>query len=94
MDNQAKDYRDQGILLMNESNFKEAIKCLKKALEYEENAEILIDLGNAYVGDAEYDRAIDTFSKALRYEPDNGKIYFKIGSAYLLQERLRKMDKS
>lgn len=90
MDSQAKDYQNQGILLMSNSNFKGAIKCFKEALEIEERAELWIDLGNAYASNEEYDKAIDAFSKAAVYAPDNGEIYFNIGSVYLLQERLKK----
>lgn len=90
MDNQAKDYQRQGILLMQESDFADAIKYFKAAVAIEENIELLIDLGNAYASNADYNSAIDIFSKALLYEPNNGEILFDIGSVYLLQERLKK----
>ncbi len=90
MNEQAKDYKLQGAALMGAANYKEAQKFFEKALEIEESAEGFVDLGNACASNGDYANAIDAFTKALNYEPDNGEILFDIGSVYLLQERLKK----
>lgn len=90
MKEQAKDYRLQGAALMGAKKFNEALGMFQKASEIEENAQILIDIGNAHASLGAYQEAIGAFSRALSYEPDNGEIHFNIGSIYLLQERLKK----
>ena len=94
MNERAKDYQSQGIALMGQSQFSEARKAFQKALEMEECSELYMDLGNACASEANYQDAVDAFSKALIYEPDNGEIYYCIGSVYLLQQRLKKCIES
>lgn len=90
MEEQARDYKLQGTALMGATKYKDAQKMFLKALQFEENVDLLIDLGNAYASNGDYADAITTFTKALSYEPDNGELLFDIGSVYLLQERLKK----
>ena len=90
MNEQGRDYKLQGMLLMGTGNYKDAQRMFKKALEIEECADLWIDLGNAYASNAEYNEAINAFSNALSYEAENAEILFDIGSVYLLQERLKK----
>lgn len=90
MEEQVRDYKLQGAALMGASQYKDAQKMFLKALQFDENADLLIDLGNAYASNGDYSEAINTFTKALSYEPNNGELLFDIGSVYLLQERLKK----
>lgn len=90
MNEQGRDYKLQGMVLMGTGNYKDAQRMFKKALEIEECADLWIDLGNAYASNAEYNEAINAFSNALSYEAENAEILFDIGSVYLLQERLKK----
>ena len=90
MNDVAKDYKFQGTALMGSSKYKEAQEMFKKALEVEEDADTLIDLGNAYASNGEYNEALNAFTRALMISPDNGELLFNIGSVYLLQERLTK----
>lgn len=90
MNEQALDYKMQGFSMMGIEKFDKAVELFSKSIEIEQNADVYMDLGNAYASMGEYDNAIDAFSKALLLEPDNGEILFDIGCVYLLQERLKK----
>lgn len=90
MNEQAQDYRMQGVAMMGVENFEKAKELFQKGLDIEPSVELYIDLGNACASLAEYDEAIQAFSKALVMEPGNGELLFNIGSVYLLQERLKK----
>lgn len=90
MNELAQDYKLRGMALMGNGQYEEAQKLFKKALEIEENADLLLDLGNSYASNEQYKEAISAFTKALALAPDDGEILFSIGSVYLLQERLKK----
>ena len=90
MNDQVKDYRLQGIALMGTNNYLEAQNMFKKALDIEESLLLWEDLGNAYASNGEYKKAINAFTNALSFEPENGEILFNIGSAYLLEDRINK----
>lgn len=90
MNEQAQDYRMQGIAMMGTSNYVKAKELFQKGIDVEPSAELFMDLGNAHASLEEYNEAIQAFSKALLLQPKNGEILFNIGSVYLLQERLTK----
>lgn len=90
MNEQAQDYRMQGVAMMGTENYEKAKELFQKGLEIEPSVELFMDLGNAYASLEEYNEAVQAFSKALMIEPKNGEILFSIGSVYLLQERLTK----
>ncbi len=90
MNEQAQDYRMQGVAMMGVENFQKAKELFQKGLDVEPSVELYIDLGNACASLAEYNEALQAFSKALVMEPGNGELLFNIGSVYLLQERLKK----
>lgn len=46
MNEQGRDYKLQGMVLMGTGNYKDAQRIFKKALEIEECADLWIDLGN------------------------------------------------
>ena len=58
MNEQGRDYKLQGMVLMGTGNYKDAQRMFKKALEIEECADLQIDLGNAYASNAEYNEAM------------------------------------
>lgn len=90
MEEQARDYKLRGSALMGAGKYAEAQKMFQKAIQIDENVDLLIDLGNACASNGDYADAINAFSRALSYEPNNGELLFDIGSVYLLQERLKK----
>lgn len=90
MNEQALDYRMQGVAMMGTDNYEKAKVLFQKGIEIEPSVELFMDLGNAHASLEEYNEAVQAFSKALMIEPKNGEILFNIGSVYLLQERLTK----
>lgn len=52
MNEQGRDYKLQGMVLMGTGNYRDAQRMFKKALEIEECADLWIDLGNAYARNA------------------------------------------
>ena len=54
MNEQGRDYKLQGMVLMGTGNYRDAQRMFKKALEIEECADLWIDLENAYASNAEY----------------------------------------
>lgn len=90
MNEQAQDYRMQGVAMMGIENYTKAKELFQKGIEIEPSVDLFMDLGNAHASLEEYNEAVQAFSKALMIEPQNGEILFNIGSVYLLQERLTK----
>lgn len=90
MNEQAQDYRMQGVAMMGAENYVKAKELFQKGIQIEPSVELFMDLGNAHASLGEYNEAVQAFSKALIMEPQNGEILFNIGSVYLLQERLTK----
>jgi len=46
----------------------------------------LVNLGNAYFGEEEYDAAIEQYKRAVRIKPDDGTLYYNLGAAYSNKE--------
>ncbi len=90
MNEQAQDYRMQGVAMMGNENYIKAKELFQKGINIEPSVDLFMDLGNAHASLEEYNEAVQAFSKALVIEPKNGQILFSIGSVYLLQERLTK----
>jgi tetratricopeptide (TPR) repeat protein len=40
-------------------------------------------MGSAYAGLSEFEKAIETYEKAIEINPDNDEAYYDIGSAYI-----------
>jgi tetratricopeptide (TPR) repeat protein len=59
----------------------------KKDAEPQDPVEKLDQLGYAYLNAGQYDRAIETFSEALRQRPDSAKYHRHLGNAHYWQGR-------
>jgi len=60
--------------------YREAIKLLYKSLSIKESSEGYFYLGHAYRSLEEFDNSINSFKKALQFNPNNAVIYQNIGA--------------
>ncbi len=64
-------HRAIGMLFLQQSNYTNATKHLEKALEEEELFDVVNNLGTAYIGLEEYDKAEENLLKALALQPES-----------------------
>ena len=69
---------------MNLKEFKLALKCFNKVLEYDsENFETLNEIGLCYHYSQNHDKACQYFNNLLKIQPDNVEILINLGDCYL-----------
>jgi len=59
--------------------------CLLPSPATAESAESLVSTGNAFYAAGEYDKALESYEKALTEEPDAGEVLFNKGNVYFKQ---------
>ncbi len=74
---------DQGLSLMKEGRYQEALTAFKRILAVFENAEIYYNMGYIYTAQANYDEAILCFQKATQINNAFAKAYRKLGEVYI-----------
>ena len=74
---------EQGLNLMKEGRYQEALTAFKRILAVFENAEIYYNMGYIYTAQANYDEAILCFRKATQINNAFAKAYRKLGEVYL-----------
>jgi arylsulfatase A-like enzyme/Flp pilus assembly protein TadD len=74
----------EGLILVNQRNFKKAIGALTRALELNpKRGEAYNNRGHAYIKVGEYDKAIRDLDRAIEMIPGDSTIYNNRGLAYL-----------
>lgn len=67
----SKTYHEEGYVSFRNEDFASAVESYKKAVYYDpNNAEALLDLGNAYRRNEEYANASDTYNRVIELFPD------------------------
>ena len=78
-------HNNMAILMAQHYRYDEAISHFREALRINPNqAEGLINLGNAYQATGNNPAAIESFREALRLNPNNVEGHFRLGYAYLM----------
>lgn len=69
-----------GNMLMDTSNFKEAIDAYTKALQLDpKNVNVRVDMGTCYRGIGRPDKAIDEYQKAIQIDPTHPNAHKNLG---------------
>ncbi|MEO0136400.1 MAG: tetratricopeptide repeat protein [candidate division WOR-3 bacterium] len=55
--------------------------------------EVLMEIGQSYLMNKEYDKAINKFSEALKINPHDPELYYYLGLAYEQSGRLEQAEK-
>lgn len=87
-------YNDLGSILLNESNFEEAVKWFelaKKAPKYQNREYPYINAGRAYMMIHNYQKAISEFEEALTICPENDELFVTVEK---IKKSLNKEDNS
>lgn len=81
----------KGYKLFKANNKQESIKVLNDILQkYPESYETLILLGNIYISEMQYNKAIEVLEKAKEVEPENHITYINLSNAYTSAEMFDK----
>lgn len=87
MDDELRNYLNQGISLMTLEKYDKAIPYFNKVIEQlPRDTEAYFHLGNAYVNMEKYDDALNIFKKILIIDKNNAEAYFALGNVELLME--------
>ena len=82
--------KEQGDYLVKNSEFNQAIKCYFEALEYDNNKEVLNNLGIAYMYIQNYKEAKKQFELALNLDEKNLDILFNLIESTIYSNELEK----
>jgi len=84
MSKSAKEWCDEGIDLMSDKKFSEAIKCFKKVVEIDPKYEkVYLHMGYCYDGNYNSDKAIKYYRKAITADPKDYEAFYNLGNQYL-----------
>jgi len=72
-----------GLIYKSEGRIKEAIEEYHNALIVKPSSYAYANLGTLYYERRDYDQAIGYYQEAIRLEPDNARMYFNMGQAFL-----------
>lgn len=80
----AKYYSEQGKILLDQGNYKQAIRQLKKSAIFDPNLAVsYARLGDAYLQLRQNKEAVKYYEKAINMEPNDHRYYGGLGNAYL-----------
>lgn len=95
MNENAVDYVQQAITLMQQGKYEEAVtfadKSLREDLHYKEAYEVKAD---ALVNLGRNEEALSVYQQALLIDPEDGELYFNIGNIYVLLDDIVKCLKN
>lgn len=80
-------HRSVGMLYIQREEFENAARFLEKALEEEELFDVVNNLGTAYIGAAEYDKAEKNLLRALELRPESPACHKNLAVLYREMER-------
>jgi Ca-activated chloride channel family protein len=79
----ATTYYQQGVALLAEEKFDEAIKALTSAVKLKPDyADAYSRLGEAYSQIAEFKKALEAYKQLVRYQPNSASAYSSLGAAF------------
>ncbi len=88
---QAIDYLQQGVTLIQREKYDDAVKVIKKALELEPRyVDAYSVLADAYANLENYGEALEIQKKILILEPERGETYFELGNLYVMTDDIVK----
>lgn len=79
--------RALGAAYLKQNNFPKAVEVLELALEEGRSLDVLVNLGAAYIGVGEYERAEELLLQALAMQPDLAGCHKNLALLYKAQER-------
>lgn len=92
---EAIDFLQQAITLMQNEKYQDAISYADKAISVEiRYKEAYIVKADALVNLEKYQEAMDVYNKALLIDPQDGEIYFNIGNLYIILNDIVKCIKN
>jgi len=80
-------YRAIGMLFLEQDDYTKAAEHLEKALEEEELFDVVNNLGTAYIGLEEYDKAEENLLRALTLQPENPGCHRNLAVLYRKMKR-------
>jgi len=84
MSKSAEDWCDEGIELMQDKKFSEAIECFKKVVEIDPKyKKVWLHMGYCYDGNYNSDKAIKCYRKAIGADAKDYEAYYNLGNQYL-----------
>ena len=86
-------YKERADDLMNRGEPSKAISLYRRALGYDENIQILNNLGIAYMQLEAYEDALEYFERAIGLEENNWELYMHYGEALILAGNLDEASK-
>lgn len=82
---QAMDFLQQGVVLMQREKYEEAIGFCQKAIEAEPRyADAYSTMSDAYANLGQFEQALEIQKKVILLDPENGEAYFDLGNLYVL----------
>ena len=88
--NKGPAYADKGAALFLLEDFDLAIEAWELSLEQETNVIALSNLGSAYLFNGQFDRAADSYTKALEIRPENDRFWSNLGESLMFAEEPHK----
>lgn len=91
--NYAVHFNGLGIAFRDKQDFKNAIQCYKASLQYHDNFNTYLLLGDAYNMDGDQETAIAMYTKAIELNPQSHEAYNNIGTIYGTRGEFEKTKK-
>ncbi len=90
----AEKYFQDGLELMKQGRWEEALSCFQQVLAVHENAEVYYNMGYIKTAQGRYEEAIQYFRRATQIKNDFARAHQKMGECYLALGRPRLAQQS
>jgi tetratricopeptide (TPR) repeat protein len=90
----AERFFQQGLELMKQGRWEEALAAFREVLDAHENAEVYYNMGYIKTAQGRYEEAIQFFRRATQIKNDFARAYQKMGECYLSLNRPRLAEQS
>ena len=82
---------DQGVALQNSKQFAEAAAMFEKAIPLAKEKNLVAveeHLADSYAGAKQYDKAVETYNKAIELDPNDSALHNSLGSTYAQMNKI------